>query len=650
MDLKDWERIWAEAFRDEPEWRRDAEIERDYVDDKQLTADRRARMEDLGYSPVVLNMIRPTLGPVLGMERQYKQDWKIFVNNESDNDASRAVAEEMKNAERMTRADMAISDAYREQVYHGVGWVEVGGNSMDAQGYPLLVREVNRNEIHWDWRSQAYDINEDCRYLIRDKWVDVDVACAMFPGKKALIKKAIGAEATWDESWYDGEGHADTGMVSGWARAADSTVITEKHWRDTARDLVKLYECWYRKYESAYFLHTPGGGVYEFDDQNMRHVAAVESGLATLKWGMAKRMRLAWFVGPHLLSDRGTPYKHNRFPYVPFWGFREGNTGIPFGMLRGMITVQDSINARISKLEQALSEVTVMGDVDAFAMGWDEVAATAASSNRIMKLNPDRRNPNQKPEITFQRDLAQSHSQVLQMMVTFLQDQAGVHQQFLGKSEDAMSGKAIANLVEQSSLGISEINDNYSLSRQMVGELIMYHVKEMIGWQEHETVFERDGRKSTFVFNKHTDGAAQPDNSLMRMRIRLEVGSKPQSPAFKQQQQQQMIEMLQQVPDEVKAALIPRLVRMMDMDGSENEFANVIEDQISGMLAGAGQPQAEGPTDEDIRKDMFAQVEASKKAAELDAKIDKTRAEADKIRAEVQGVAEQQRRQPMMVG
>jgi hypothetical protein len=646
MNLRDWEVIWAEAFRDEPDWRRSAETERDYVDDKQITAQQRADMEEEGYDPVILNMIRPTLAPVVGMERNYKQDFKLFVNDVRDNDPALAVAAEMKNAERMSRADMAISDAYREQVYHGLGWVEVAGN-IDVMGYPITVKEIPRNDIYWDWRSQEYDMS-DARYLIRQRWVDVDVVQKMFPRHAKLICKAVGQEATWDESWYDPEGTADTGLVNAWVTAGQTDIVTEKHWRDSARKRVKLYECWYRKPDSTYVIRTPGGGVYEFDDQNQRHVAAVESGLAKLEWGFVNRVRLAWFVGPHLMTDRGSPYKHGRFPYVPFWGFREGNTGIPFGLIRGMMTAQDSINSRLSRMEKALSEVTVIGDDDAFAMSHEEVAEEASRSNRYLRLNPDRRNKNDKPVISFERDLAMAHSQVLQMMTTFLQDQAGVHQQYLGKSEDALSGKAISNLVEQSALGMAEINDNYSYSRQLVGELILYHVKEMIGWQQHETVFERDGRKSKFVFNKRQDGAARPDNSLMRMRLRLEVGTKPQTPAFKQQQRMELIEVLQQVPDETKAMLIPKVIRMMDMDGV-NEIANVIEDQIAGMMQGQQeQPEQPQQSDDDIRKQMFAQVEASRKAAEMDAKVDKLRAETEAIRADVGAVAEQQRRQPAM--
>ena len=67
------------------------------------------------------------------------------------------------------------------------------------------------------------------------------------------------------------------------------------------------------------------------------------------------KVRLAWFCGPHLLSDEPTPYRHHHFPYVPFFGFREDRTGVPYGMIRGMIFLQDEVNARISKMQWLLS-------------------------------------------------------------------------------------------------------------------------------------------------------------------------------------------------------------------------------------------------------------------------------------------------------
>ena len=57
----------------------------------------------------------------------------------------------------------------------------------------------------------------------------------------------------------------------------------------------------------------------------------------------------------HLLKDEESPYKHNKFPYVIFWGKREDRTGIPCGYARDMMFLQDEINARVAKQQWLLS-------------------------------------------------------------------------------------------------------------------------------------------------------------------------------------------------------------------------------------------------------------------------------------------------------
>ena len=58
-----------------------------------------------------------------------------------------------------------------------------------------------------------------------------------------------------------------------------------------------------------------------------------------------RKLRCSIWFGPHLLQDAdpGT----NKLPYVPFWGFREDLTGVPYGLIRSMMPLQDEVNARL---------------------------------------------------------------------------------------------------------------------------------------------------------------------------------------------------------------------------------------------------------------------------------------------------------------
>ncbi|MBS9727232.1 hypothetical protein JR047_23780, partial [Pseudomonas stutzeri] len=47
------------------------------------------------------------------------------------------------------------------------------------------------------------------------------------------------------------------------------------------------------------------------------------------------------------------------FPYVPFWGYREDQTGMPFGLVRDMLFPQDNLNSTMAKLRWGMASTRV---------------------------------------------------------------------------------------------------------------------------------------------------------------------------------------------------------------------------------------------------------------------------------------------------
>jgi hypothetical protein len=100
------------------------------------------------------------------------------------------------------------------------------------------------------------------------------------------------------------------------------------------------------------------------------HVAAVGSGRFKPQPAVYRKLRASIWFGPHLLQDfdPGT----NKMPYVPFWGFREDLTGVPYGLVRSMIPLQDEVNARRRKLMWLLSSKRVEMDSDSLDQRYND--------------------------------------------------------------------------------------------------------------------------------------------------------------------------------------------------------------------------------------------------------------------------------------
>jgi hypothetical protein len=167
-------------------------------------------------------------------------------------------------------------------------------------------------------------------------------------------------------------------------------------WCDSDRKRVCAYEVWYRVWHKGLVIKFADGRVAEYDKRNAMHVAAVATGMAELSWAAYHKMRLAWWVGPFRLMDIESPYGHNEFPYVPFWGKIEDDTRTPYGLIRAMKSPPDEVNARRAKMMWQLSAQRVIAEDDAV----DDHDAVAGEVNRpdaYIKLAKNRKQRGSQP-------------------------------------------------------------------------------------------------------------------------------------------------------------------------------------------------------------------------------------------------------------
>ena len=619
---------YLENLRDEPLWRHQANREADYYDNNQLDSETLADMALRGIAPLVRNLIGPTIDAVLGMEAKGRQDFKVIADEDGDTDFSIAMNVKMKEVERLSRADRATSEAYAAEVKVGLGWVEVSRNWNPFE-YKYRSRYVHRREVYWDWLAREPDLS-DARFLVRKKWYEADFLKEIFPKHKALIQNAVSEWGTWDETLFD-EGDMD--LTTGYHDEIRSS-ISDNEWRDTYRDRLCLYEVWYRIWERAFVMRLNNGSVIEFDDSSEKHLAAVSSGSVTLEEAVIPRVRLAWWVGPHQMADMASPYTHDRFPYVPFFGMREDRTGIPYGLIRRMMSPQDEVNTRLSKMMWLLSAKRVVGDSDAFDIEPSQVLDEVARPDAFIPLNPDRKHPNREPKIESDRDMSAQQFNVLKDASQAIQDTGGIYQEMLGKSDSAMSGVAIASLVEQGSNTLADINDNYRESRKMVGEMLFSLWRDDNQSNEFTVDIKKNGQSVPININKweqDESGNRLRTNNMVTTQMRVELTTVPQTPTYRAQAQRDLMSMTEALPPEMQAIIMPMIIRGSDM-AERDEVASLIEKAL-----GMGGNQEPPTPEEQAAAEQAQAIEAqaiAEDAKSLAAKTEKELAGARKLNAD----------------
>jgi hypothetical protein len=384
----------------------------------------------------------------------------------------------------------------------------------------------------------------------------------------------------------------------------------------------------------------PDGVVREYDKNNETHVRVVEEGLVELRKALFPKIRLAWWAGPHFLTDVPSPYPHNDFPYVPFWGVREDKTNAPYSLIRWMRSPQDEVNARLSKMIWLLSAKRVIADTDAFDMPVSEVIEEAARPDAVILTNPHRKNKNA-DAVRVETDfgLAQQQFAVLQDAAKAIQDSAGIYSAQLGKADFAgQSGAAINSLVEQGSTTLAALLDNYARGRRKTGELLLSLIIEDIGSAPTTVMVEAAGKRREVRLNEPVDdemGFTYLKNDVTRTLTSIELEDVPATPTYRAQQMQNLAELAKSMGPEIQPLLASYMIRLSDFP-FKDQLANAVDERL-GLAPPSDDPvkQQKAAQDAMIQQQMqqMQLQQAQLQLEELAAKADKARADAEKSRA-----------------
>lgn len=563
--------VFLEDMAQEPAWRTLSDKCCDYYDNKQLDSELLALMESRGVPPLIINMIHPTINAVLGMEAKNRRDWMVTSGDDGNPDGERiakGINKKLNVAERLARADRAIGQAYAGQIKGGLGWVEVGRHSNPMRECSYRVSMVHRREIWWDWRNYE---EEDWRYLVRKKWFDEDHLVEAMPQFAPLIKGACGGWPGYSFLNINESLSSDnTGLSDQMEAREKAFTVGEHEWRDVARKRAVMYEVWYRKWKRGLVCRLPNDQVIEFDQRNVKHMAAFEAGILSPFPATFPQVRQSIWIGPHRLIDRKTPHPHNHFPYVPFFGFREDTTQIPYGLIRTMISPQDEINARRSRIQALSGSRRAEIDNDALDLSQNTIEDAVEEVSRhdsVLVLNKDRRNGVHAVRITDNNDLTAAQFQMLQEGKSEIHQASGLFPSMLGDETGAKSGIAINSLVEQSTTTLGEINDEYGDARRRVGELFLSLIVED-SKHPHQVAMGEGKSKSFIYFNRPAGqdefGSPVKENDVSMASLKLELEDVPSTQTYRQQQFAQLAEITKALPPQVQPFLIDFVIKATD--------------------------------------------------------------------------------------
>lgn len=618
----------------QPAWRTNADKEMDYADGNQLDSELLQRQKELGIPPAIEDLVGPAMLSIRGYEASTRTDWRVTADGGTGGqDVADALNYKLNQAERASKADAACSAAFRTQSAVGIGWVEVSRES-DPFKYPYRCAAVHRNEISWDFQDTSPTL-ETARWLRRKRWLRPERISLAFPKHKALIQACGKDGANWWASSANefADGGASTGLQNAW-NAGRGWSVEESRWYDPNAKELCLSELWYRRWENVPVLTSPDGRVVEFDEDNQAHLYAMTTGASKVTMAVVARVRRSYWLGPHCLADGPSPYTHSHFPYVPFWGFREDRTNVPFGYVRGMVYQQDSLNSGNSKLRWGMSVVRTERTKGAVAMTDAQFRRQVARADADIVLDAEHMaQTGARFEVKRDYTLTDQHFQMLQNARAAIERVSSVTAGFMGQQGTATSGLQEQTQVEQSNQSLAGIMTSFRGSRSQVGELLIAMLVEDMGSQEQTVIIEGDAVREdrSVVINKaelDEHGLPYLSNDLQRTRLKVALEDVPSTSSYRGQQLNAMSEAVKSLPDQYKAAIMPFMVSLMDVPFKRDviEALRAVDAQQS--------PQAIEQRIKDAVQQALVKAGNDLKTRELDLKERKTDAEINAIVAQ----------------
>ncbi|MEO8391215.1 hypothetical protein [Polaromonas sp.] len=569
---------WLHEIQNQPAWRAKADKEMDYVDGNQLDSEILQKQREIGMPPAIEPLIGPAVDAVTGLEAKTRTDWRITADGDkADDDVAAALNFKVNQAERQSGADKACTDAFKPQLCVGIGWVEVARES-DPFLFPYRCKAIHRNEIFWDMLDREPGLPK-ARYLVRRRWTDTEQVKLKFPIFSDLIDRCSGR---WSGSYEPTiDGGTSTALAMSWEDERGWS-IEEQEWRDAERGRVCLFEVWYRRWIEVVVIKLPDGRVIEYNDKLASHVIAVAQGFAKPTKAVVARMYVSFWMGPHRLYDGPTPYAHNDFPYVQFIGKTEDRTGVPFGVVRGMIYLQDNVNSLISKLRWGMSATRTTRTTGVVDYTDEQFRQQVSRVDADIKLNGVAM---AKPGAVFkvERDfeLNQQQFQLLNDSRSGIDRCSGITPSFKGATGTATSGVQESTQVEQTTQSLATLMDNFKFGRAKVGELLLsLIIQDMIGKQEKVvikgTALRPDRTVELNVPQVDPDtGIKYLSNDVQRVRLKVAMNDVPSTPSFRTQQLAAMSEAFKSMPQEFQVVALPHLMSLMDVPNRDELIEDI---------------------------------------------------------------------------
>jgi len=500
------------------EWVEKAQRDKKFARGDQWDEDVKKELQEQGRPALTLNLIRPLIRLLTGMERKSRYDMRAMPVGDSDSGTARIITGLEKQIEYDNNAQMLYSEMYKHGLESGRGWLQVDVSYDWCMYGDIVYREIDPFEIAVDPYARRYDLR-DARYLYRHHYMTEDTVTELYP--------SINVE---ELSW------SSTAGIYAFA--------------DMPR--YELYEVWYRKWAIRTLLADMAtGDIVILSEEDKQKYAKRLQENARYKLVDYKVPRMHWAVLDGSLSvvEKGeSPFTHNFFPYVNFYAeflprFHDLKPDW-LGIVRDLIDPSEEKNKRRSQYSDIINRIINTGHrfTEGAVVNQDELGKNRRPDHKIIMaedkfgeyepIRSDAPNP-----ALFQLD--QINNQDLQQISSIPPDLAGFEQ------SSRESGRAVMLRQNAGSSTLAPYQDNMRLARKTVAQITMALIQQLYTTPRMVKMIDESGDTQQVEVNVPPQEAFERvKNDLTLGKYDIQMAEIPSTPTMRQGEFVELMEMV----------------------------------------------------------------------------------------------------------
>lgn len=507
---------WQRSTMAHGVWAEGAKTCVDFMEGRQWTAGQLAEMAAGGRPALTFNIIAPLVRLISGYQRNNKTD--IMYRPGNDERATEDVAEALSQIEKavsaMTKQQHVDTEVFLDGILGGRGFFRSVLDFENNDLGEIKCCAVDPFTVYLDPDGDSYDLNESSSYVNVSKYVSIDqiednygkmIGDLLRPfvngrtPQSPIINTIVNDEIT-PQRYF---GSREDGLVDWW----DSFYATMGEFVDTARKSIRVVEQEHvvrERRQVAIDLETGDTKILPAH-VTPDYIAKLEHHAKS--WGNPIRVeqravKKVWWTticGDMILYDQPSPY--DSFSITPFFPYFR--RGITRGAVEDLLDPQREKNKRRSVEIEMVSKLSNGGwmysDQSLDPINEAHLRNFGAAPGVIIKYKGNAEN---KPQQISPAAPPTSHERLEQKADMDVHKISGINESAMGNIDKVQSGRAIEGRQRQALVAIQMYFDNFTRSKQLVGE------KRLELYQGHYTeqrlyrILGENGRIVTKIINQ----------------------------------------------------------------------------------------------------------------------------------------------------